>query len=327
MSEATPKKRKAEDGGNDPEYKNEGGGGAVDVDRCIQLANSYFTITIRQRRYWEFDTAQGDSSEITGKSLYHIPVNLMNTYLYTVKASDATTAETSRYTAIKGLMETQGWRVQKCGITMHNMIITQKDLTIASGSAMETLSFNNDAYLEIFKDTSMLWNDIKYQELVPLSEHLYNPRLVDFIAEAKDYESPLTTMGTMEIMKIGDRKTYTCTGSDKWCKGAINNTKWVPVPIMGGQMAYGKPDKGQTIFDPDHPTVFHPVFCRVTPIKGADDKLLKIRCRVQADMFITLDVRLPPDGTSYIGQGQQQFLHKPQDFGNLQNLKWGHVMY
>lgn len=120
----------------------------------------------------------------------------------------------------------------------------------------------------------------------------------------------------MEQMRAGDRKTFTVHGDTRnWFKGSIINSKAIYVPKYGGNRQWAKPELGNLVHDPAHPQQFHTIFATMTPVKGTAGEELKLGCGVQADMFITLEIRLPPQG-AVAGVGMGQCLHNPEK-GNL----------
>ncbi|XP_068250640.1 uncharacterized protein [Palaemon carinicauda] len=169
------------------------------------------------------------------------------------------------------MMNQYGFKVKYCGIIMHHMIPLMNDLKIAGGTNVETVSFNNAPYLEIYKDSTNIVSSVKVNkdpQTVKLDEWLYNPLQVALADSVNDFEFPLNNFGTMETLKVGERKAFTIKGSDLWFKGNIPNNKLAYVPTFGGNVTYDKPDEGPLIYSPNHPHVFKPVFVRMVPVKG-----------------------------------------------------------
>ncbi|KAK7068792.1 hypothetical protein SK128_005718 [Halocaridina rubra] len=82
ISEAIPKKRSKMDEEEEEEAHNDGDG-YNNPYSFIQLKSEHFDLYIRQRKYWQFDTAQAAEDKLDGKALYYIPVDMLQNYVYT----------------------------------------------------------------------------------------------------------------------------------------------------------------------------------------------------------------------------------------------------
>ena len=203
MSEATPKKR----GRYDDDGDGDGEEGAVGVDqihRCIQLKDpESFSVTIRQRRYWEFTHIEN------GNKLYLIPLNWLEFFTYGIH-KNGTHKSTERWAEIDNMARSYGLKIHKAGITLHSLIPMQQSLTVQSGTSVETLAMNTTPYLEIYKDSNMTYESCKSpsDKTHTLKNWLWNPQIQE-IGDAQEYEFPAGHLGTMEQYHSGQRKTYT----------------------------------------------------------------------------------------------------------------------
>lgn len=76
---------------------------------------------------------------------------------------------------LKDMMNNYGYKVHKAGVTMHSMVPTMKDLKIQGGTNIETVSFSDSPYLEIFKDTTQLYNQFSAVKTTALKDWLQKP--------------------------------------------------------------------------------------------------------------------------------------------------------
>nr|ANN89697.1 capsid protein [Decapod penstyldensovirus 1] len=308
---ASPRKRSRRDAHNEDEEHAEGSSGP-DPHRCLQFnTGDSIHIAFQTRRYFEFDAA--NDGNFDGKNLYCLPLHWMNLYLYGLKSSDSSATETQRYKMVKSLMKTYGWKVHKAGVVMHSMVPLMKDLKVSGGTSFETLTFTDTPYLEIFKDTTGLHNQLSTKEAdVTLAKWIQNPQLVTVQTTAANYEDPIQQFGFMEQMRTGDRKAYTIHGDTRnWYGGEIPTTGPTFIPKWGGQLKWDKPSLGNLVYPADHHTNdWQQIFMRMSPIKGPNGDELKLGCRVQADFFLHLEVRLPPQGCT-ASLGMLQYLHAP----------------
>ena len=113
--------------------------------------------------------------------------------------------------------------------------------------------------------------------------------------------------------------------NDRWYSfGTQNNTPNL-MPLRGGNQDYHKPSQGVKYFH-NSPSQFNAIFVRPRPVKGSDNKYLKFHFSTQADMFIDLEVRLPPDGTTEANRrAALQYLHT-LDIGNFNTYKIQHAI-
>ena len=74
------------------------------------------------------------------------------------------------------------------------------------------------------------------------------------------------------------------------------------------------------------PTQFNSILVRPRPVKGSDEKYLKFHFSTQVDLFIDLEVRLPPDGTTAANRyAALQYLHT-LDTGNFNAYNIQHAI-
>lgn len=99
----------------------------------------------------------------------------------------------------------------------------------------------------------------------------------------------------MEQMRAGDRKTFSVHGDTmNWYTGSINDTSAFYIPKWCGNRGWSKPADGLKKANYAHQSPFHPIFCRMTPVKRPNGEELKLSPRVQADLFMTIEVRHGP---------------------------------
>ena len=92
-------------------------------------------------------------------------------------------------------------------------------------------------------------------------------------------------------------KTYTINpNNNHWFISTPNDVTPTYLPRRGA-MNYNKPSKGVQMFNLPHADRFSAIYMRMTPVKGFDRQFLKLGARLQADFFIELEVRHPPDAT------------------------------
>ena len=113
-----------------------------------------------------------------------------------------------------------------------------------------------------------------------------------------------SNLGTMEQFHAGMRKTYTIhSESERWYKAGTQDNAPNLIPIRGGNLDYDKPTQGIKYF---RNTIFH--------------------FYAQADVFIDLEIRLPPDGTTSSNQhAPLQYLHV-LDTGNYNSYQVQHAI-
>lgn len=256
--------------------------------------------------------------------MYCIPFNWFEAYTTYINADNTSGLPCPRYEALRDLAEQYGIKVHKTTTTMQNMIPLQDILTSQSGTPIEQTTPNLQPYLEGYRDTNYTEGAIAYKpDNMKLINHLKNPQLVHlFSPTAKNHELAPCTLGSMEIMKAGDRKAYTQHWDDsRWYTFPTDHEGKhlanILLPQWGGAAKWTKPAQGQLNYNPMQTDQHLPLMLRMTPITDVNGALMKFRCRVQWQRSITFTVRLPPDGAGYYSNAVfGQHLHKFDGYDN-----------
>ncbi|XP_076031881.1 uncharacterized protein LOC143019782 [Oratosquilla oratoria] len=275
----------------------EGGSSSNDMYQCMPLPTTQtFVFSIVKRCNWEFAVPEANQ-------LYYIPWD--KTQFYTQINYKNVNAHLQPFSDVINILNKYGGRVLKCGVSMHSLIPMIDETTTEAGTTVERTTHSDTPYLEIFKDTNYQHEAYKVSKKADKTEPKQedwndNPQLIEYDTLANaNYEDPLWRFAEMEQMHAGDRKafTYTPDNHGQWYSG-WGQTGFTQIPAWGGTKKINKPENANV-----PPTISNAncrgqpaLLCRMTPVKNVANKINKFRCRVQADIFMSIEARISPSG-------------------------------